>query len=49
MKFKPRQFAVNMKSTCYHLVDIQMLSLFQFQCLQCFDAVGWAPGRASGL
>jgi len=20
-----------------------------FQCLQCFDAVGWAAGRASGL
>ena len=22
---------------------------FQTQCLQCFDAVGWASGRASGL
>ena len=22
---------------------------FTFQCLQCFDAVGWAAGRASGL
>ena len=20
-----------------------------FECLQCFDAVGWAAGRASGL
>ena len=22
---------------------------FTYQCLQCFDAVGWAAGRASGL
>ena len=25
------------------------LALFLFRCLQCFDAVGWAAGRASGL
>ena len=25
------------------------LFLFVFLCLQCFDAVGWAPGTASGL
>ena len=23
--------------------------LYFFLCLQCFDAVGWAAGRASGL
>jgi len=23
--------------------------LFVVQCLQCFDVVGWAAGRASGL
>jgi len=22
---------------------------YAIQCLQCFDAVGWAAGRASGL
>ena len=25
-----------------------LMAIFQ-QCLQCFDAVGWAAGRASGL
>jgi len=23
--------------------------IIQYNCLQCFDAVGWAAGRASGL
>jgi len=31
-----------------HVCIILMLSIFLF-CLQCFDAVGWAAGRASGL
>ena len=28
-----------------------LMGLFQdnLECLQCFDAVGWAAGRASGL
>ena len=26
-----------------------LYSLVGFFCLQCFDAVGWAAGRASGL
>jgi len=26
-----------------------VLVLMYFFCLQCFDAVGWAAGRASGL
>jgi len=26
-----------------------MLNTAPIQCLQCFDAVGWAAGRASGL
>jgi len=31
-------------------VPVQSLTLIQFlRCLQCFDAVGWASGRASGL
>ena len=25
------------------------LAFFLFRCLQCFDAVGWAAGKASGL
>jgi len=34
--------------------QLARVSLFQFYCiqhliLQCFDAVGWAAGRASGL
>jgi len=24
-------------------------SSYQLQCLQCFNAVGWVAGRASGL
>jgi len=33
------------------IAHIQVLFLFfvHFSCLQCFDAVGWAAGRASGL
>ena len=32
---------------CVHLIerDLDMHTI----CLQCFDAVGWATGRASGL
>jgi len=33
-------------------VDITMMSFavcLQCVCLQCFDAVGWVAGRASGL
>jgi len=26
-----------------------MLGLIPTKCLQCFDAVGWVAGRASGL
>jgi len=33
-----------------HLINIQMFFLFFLHlCLQCFDTVGWAAGRASGL
>ena len=31
------------------LFDIQLQVAAVTSCLQCFDAVGWAPGRASGL
>jgi len=26
-----------------------LITYFMFQCLQCFDAVGWVAGRASSL
>ena len=31
------------------LILCQYISLSLYQCLQCFDAVGWVAGRASGL
>ena len=31
------------------LLDIIVKTAFHVSCLQCFDAVGWAAGRASGL
>jgi len=30
-------------------MEILLLSVYAPFCLQCFDAVGWATGRASGL
>jgi len=33
---------------CVCVLTIVVCVLFLF-CLQCFDAVGWAAGRASGL
>jgi len=32
--------------TCLHIITLLIILRF---CLQCFDAVGWAAGRASGL
>ena len=32
---------------CAIIVSFPVLS--QLKCLQCFDAVGWAAARASGL
>ena len=26
-----------------------LMLMWSLECLQCFDAVGWAAGRASGL
>ena len=32
------------------VIFVRLFARFQwFECLQCFDAVGWAAGRASGL
>ena len=33
---------------CYFIINACRY-LFIYLCLQCFDAVGWAAGRASGL
>jgi len=30
-------------------VSLKTCPIFSLLCLQCFDAVGWAAGRASGL
>ena len=35
---------------CCRIIDTIVAIIFAFSaCLQCFDAVGWAAGRASGL
>ena len=53
MKAAPRTASLAMTSMdlgeqC--LLVLVSLGLFLSQtCLQCFDAVGWAAGRASGL
>ena len=31
------------------LEPVGLFAMYLEQCLQCFDAVGWATGRASGL
>ena len=32
-----------------HIARLMLLHYLAKMCLQCFDAVGWAAGRASGL
>jgi len=47
--------AVLTANSCNHLAnnsitpDIPRTSQWATTCLQCFNAVGWAAGRASGL
>ena len=38
-------------SLCHLMLTLcmNMFYLIVMQCLQCFDTVGWAAGRASGL
>jgi len=31
------------------IISLYSLLVFIVDCLQCFDAVGWAAGRASGM
>jgi len=35
--------------SCFIKIQIGFTFLCVCVCLQCFDAVGWAAGRASGL
>jgi len=30
-------------------LSVRLFCMYNLLCLQCFDAVGWAAGRASGL
>ena len=41
---------VNLHQLTYPVKNLMIVFRFGFaECLQCFDAVGWAAGRASGL
>jgi len=42
-------FLIIVTSLTYAQVLLNDLIHFSVLCLQCFDAVGWAAGRASGL
>jgi len=44
----PPQLTIALKLS-YYLFIIAKLFKVKDGCLQCFDAVGWAAGRASGL
>ena len=46
---KTRQITRTVAIAVYYLVVFSLLFLYLYLCLQCFDAVGWAAGRASGL
>jgi len=37
------------KFFCSQLNAVPQISIVLNKCLQCFDSVGWAAGRASGL
>ena len=48
------KFLVFMNEICLESVEIgdmmvKDLGFGNFMCLQCFDAIGWVAGRASGL
>ena len=52
MSFRRHNNICFLQQTCTH-THTRLMALFLglqcFVCLQCFDAVGWAAGRASGL
>ena len=54
----PEQKAVKRLCVCVWLQKLRIIAIYRLKiystgiprvCLQCFDAVGWAAGRASGL
>ena len=44
-----RQMSAFLTSTCGTILIKYASNAMNVDCLQCFDAVGWAAGRASGL
>jgi len=42
LDYGPEKSCLNFRGDLEHILDI-------VSCLQCFDAVGWVTGRASGL
>ena len=51
---RSRFLAVGLADNTIRIISLQPqvcrhLSIYLHVCLQCFDAVGWAAGRASGL
>jgi len=46
---KTKKMITSSATACMYCIQVLLLVCFLLQCLQCFDAVGWAAGRASGL
>jgi len=44
-----RENVMQMKVTTFFIFYFVTCTIIYYLCLQCFDAVGWAAGRASGL
>jgi len=49
VKMAPTLFTNNTSSFNNNAYEIKPIWLLCMPCLQCFDAVGWVAGRASGL
>jgi len=58
LKSSPEQFSTTLPQTAFRDIFLTLLFFGQFPditmtavklCFQCFDAVGWAAGRASSL
>jgi len=52
MQYFSARFLATISLICLKVQCVNMILIFAFYsgvCFQCFDAVGWAAGRASGL
>ena len=49
LKFVAKKYDIYVLLTCKLFVDVISMYVSRPSCLQCFDVVGWAEGRASGL